>query len=51
MFISIIKAKSCSKMHVHGIKTRKQKINPNLTCEKKTNKQTCETETQKHKYI
>ena len=27
-------------MRVHGIKTRKHKINPNLTCEKQTKKRT-----------
>ena len=32
-------------MHVHGIKTRKHRMNLNLTCEEQINKQACETET------
>jgi len=33
-------------MSGNGIKTRKHKVNPSLTCEKQANKQTCEKEAQ-----
>ena len=38
-------------MHVRGIKVRKWKTNPNLNMWKANKQQTCETESQNHKYI